>query len=187
MTGVENPFPQKGAMVSAMDAIADSDGTGVMAGTAVAIRTPHGALGTAATVGGVVAGAMLYDLGRTLADTIARLLPRRSEDILSLYRGVPAKHPGHPFALLGAAFPIGGHGGHDDAERHNRGDTNSIFTSWTTDPAVAARMASSEGSGGVVLFKNIPRAQTVPSPDLFNEREVLVVGPVTGAHVRILP
>lgn len=80
------------------------------------------------------------------------------------------------------AFPIGGHA---DADRHNRGDTDSIFTSWTTDPAIAARFARSDGPGGVVIFKQIPRVQTVTSRDLSEEREVLVVGPVSGAHVRM--
>ena len=100
---------------------------------------------------------------------------------IPLYRGVPPDHPGFLFALEGTAIPIGGH---DNPIAHNAGDTNSIFTSWTTNPAIAERFA---GPGGVVLFKNIPPSRTVPSPDRFGEQEVLVVGPVTGARVIRIP
>ena len=191
MTGSENPFPEKGALVSTLDAVAEGGSGNALAGTAAvgtadAASTPAG-LGIAAAAGAVVTGALLYDLGRTIADTISRALPRRQDDVVPLYRGVPADHPAYTFALLGMAIPLGGINGHDNPGRHNAGDTSSIFTSWTSDPAVAARFAITGGPGGVVLFKEIPRARTVPSPDRFAEREVLVVGGVSGADVRILP
>ncbi len=77
--------------------------------------------------------------------------------------------------------------GHNNPTAHNEGNTSSIFTSWTTNPAVAARFASIGGPGGVVHFKNFNIRQVVPSPDRYSEHEILVIGPVTGATVRVLP
>lgn len=78
-----------------------------------------GALGTvspaAAVVGAFVIGAALEQEGDT---------PR-----VTLYRGVASTHPVEGIyeqALLGNAFPIGGH---NDPIAHSLGDTNSIFTS----------------------------------------------------------
>ena len=78
------------------------------------------------------------------------------------------------------AFP---RGGHDLPDVHNAGDTNSIFTSWTTDKSVAEHFATKDSGSGVVLSKNIPAAQRVSSPDFSNEGEVLVIGEVVRATV----
>jgi RHS repeat-associated protein len=184
-TGLEDPF-QRGAFISVMDYIADNAngssgamGAGVAVGTA---ETPVG-LGAAAAVGGILTGALLYDLSRTIADSIPQDTTD-DEEYIPLYRGVSLNHPGHTAALLGMAIP---RGGHDDPEAHNLGLTSSIFTSWSRDPDIAASFARRDGPGGVLLFKLIPRAQTVPSPDLFGEGEVLVRGVVTGAAVQVLP
>ena len=47
---------------------------------------------------------------------------------------------------------------HSDPLRTISGDTNSVFTSWTRDPVVAAGFA---GSGGVLVFKRIERSRPV--------------------------
>ena len=67
-----------------------------------------------------------------------------------------------------------------DAIEHNKGYTNSPFTSWTTDRGVAESFA---GKGGVVLEKQVPWNRTVWSPDYYNEDEVLIQGPVLNADV----
>ncbi len=102
---------------------------------------------------------------------------------MTLYRGVSAGHPDYPNAVNGMAVPSGLEGGHDDPDRHNAGDNDSIFTSWTMSRAVADYHASKDGSGGVVLSREFAPGETVPSPDNFAELEVLVPGVVTGARV----
>ena len=66
---------------------------------------------------------------------------------------------------------------------HNAGDTNSPYTSWTTDMDVARDYA---GEDGVILRIRRSSQNLVPSPDLYNEREVLVEGIVRGAEA-LLP
>lgn len=97
-----------------------------------------------------------------------------------LYRGVAEDHPGYQDALNGTAVPRGGTA---SAAAHNLGDTDSPFTSWSTDEGVARNFA---GSNGAVM--RIPNADgrgytLVRSPDSFDEGEVLVRGPVRGATV----
>jgi RHS repeat-associated protein len=99
----------------------------------------------------------------------------------TLYRGVWDDHPAFQEALEGSADPRGGSA---TALEHNMGDTRSIYTSWTTDPALAAERA---GPGGVVLQQTFPAFRLVTSPDLFGEGEVLVTGPVRGASVTPIP
>ena len=107
-----------------------------------------------------------------------RIAAETSEKV-NLYRGVASDHPGYNDALNGAARPRGGSA---TAIEHNRGDTRSEFTSWTTDPEVAKGMSY---PGGVVM--RIPQSSVagrlVQSPDLFDESEVLIRGPVHGAEV----
>jgi len=75
-------------------------------------------------------------------------------------------------------------GGHSDPARHNGGDTDSEFTSWTTDPGIAYDAATEYGPGGIVL--EIPADSVngiIGHQDLYGESEVLVQGPVSGASV----
>jgi hypothetical protein len=90
---------------------------------------------------------------------------------------VAEDHPGYPDALDGNAFP---RGGHEDPFLHNAGNTQSEFTSWTTDRGVAQDFA---GDNGVVLEKQFSPPEMIRSPDRFGESEVLIKGPVTGARV----
>lgn len=120
--------------------------------------------------------------GATTGTTTA---PPPPPSTIPLWRGIPVGHPGYVDATQGIARPRGGNA---TPTRHNLGDTNSIYTSWTSNPFYAQDRA---GSGGIVLFKNIPLSQTVLSPNLYDdvepEFEVLVKGTVTGAVVIRVP
>lgn len=99
---------------------------------------------------------------------------------VTVYRGVWDDHPSIGDALKGKATPWG----MNDASpimspvRHNAGETRSIFTSWTRNPALAAERAD---VGGVVLRFEVPKSRLIRSPDIFDEAEVLIPGRVTGA------
>ncbi|WP_204053231.1 LamG-like jellyroll fold domain-containing protein [Microbispora siamensis] len=101
-----------------------------------------------------------------------------------LYRGIPAGHPKYPEASQGEAVP---HGGDATPAQHNGGNTNSIYTSWTTDYEDVALDAAEElGPGGLVLRvprSSIPGGRIVESPDIYGESEVLITGRVTGAEI----
>jgi RHS repeat-associated protein len=101
----------------------------------------------------------------------------------TLYRGVTVGHPGYDEALIGTARP---RGGTSDAEDHNEGFTDSIYTSWSTSFSTASWYANRSGQGGVVLTSRIPRSRQIPSIDRFNEGEVLVRGVVSGATVTMI-
>jgi hypothetical protein len=100
--------------------------------------------------------------------------PDNNGDI-TLYRGVDPSNPNFKWALKGLAVPLGLEGGHNDPARHNGGDTYSIYTSWTTRPSVAVKFA---GRYEVVLVQTFKIGSVFPSPDAFNEQELLVPGVV---------
>ncbi len=102
-------------------------------------------------------------------------------DNITLYRGVDPSNPYFQQAKDGWAIPLGWHGdGHTDPASHNANNTNSIYTSWTRTPMVAVRFA---GEYGVVLVQTFKLGRLVPSPDVFNEQEILVPGIVRAAAV----
>ena len=98
----------------------------------------------------------------------------------TLYRGVSRDHPGYDNALQGEAFP---RGGPSSALQHQTGRTDSPFTSWSSDPSVAAGFAGNEG---VIMQKEFDPAAAyfwkMPSGG-YGEQEVLIEGPVTGAGI----
>jgi hypothetical protein len=120
----------------------------------------------------------------------AALLQQTDEPRVTLHRGVSSTNPiegMYEQALLGNAFP---RGGHSDPVRHSGGDTQSIFTSWTTDPDIAADKATTNGRvHGVVLTATFPLNRVTRShiPIAEREKELLVIGPVTGASVKHIP
>ncbi|USA53935.1 hypothetical protein NDN13_01705 [Acinetobacter sp. C32I] len=72
-------------------------------------------------------------------------------------------------------------GGNATAEAHTGSQTNSKFTSWTTDINVARRFATEGNSGnGVILQKNILENTMIRTQNsiLFDESEVLIKGTV---------
>jgi hypothetical protein len=100
---------------------------------------------------------------------------------ITLYRGVHAGHPDIANARVGMAVPMGFLNGHDDPRRHNGGDINSVFTSWTINKGIAAMMAGRRGWGGIILTKRFHKSQITLSPDKFFQLEVLIRGIVSGA------
>jgi hypothetical protein len=105
-----------------------------------------------------------------------------SDDLIDIYRGVSQYHPGLLDALQGTARP---RGGHSSPARHNRSDTNSEFTSWTTNKTAAENYAIINGPGGRLLHKRVKPTDLIKSPDDYNESEVLLKGIVKGANVSI--
>ncbi|MEV7232199.1 polymorphic toxin-type HINT domain-containing protein, partial [Polymorphospora sp. NPDC051019] len=105
------------------------------------------------------------------------------------FRGVDEQHPGYADALNGTARP---RGGHSDWARHNAGDTESEFTSWTSNRSTAERHATKMSGRGVVLMVRRGSRAIIDMEffglDKFGESEVLIEGIVQGArhyhHVR---
>ncbi|WP_430382954.1 putative T7SS-secreted protein [Streptomyces sp. P10-4] len=112
-----------------------------------------------------------------------------------LYRGIGYANEHSPQKWLrmyedatrGIAKP---HGGHSDPQSHVGGDTDSIFTSWTTYYEDMALEESYKGNGpGIVL--RIPNSDgvgysRVPGVSFpYDEGEVLIRGAVTGAEVSV--
>ncbi|ROI04548.1 hypothetical protein EGI16_07725 [Chryseobacterium sp. G0240] len=100
------------------------------------------------------------------------------EEMITLFRGVYVGHYDYKNAIKGMAVPLGGH---SDPESHNWGDTESVFTSWTVNRNVALKFANNNGSGGVLLQKTFSIHKIIPSPDKYNEQEILIRGIVIGA------
>lgn len=109
----------------------------------------------------------------------------------TLYRGVNSTSPAYENATQGTAIPKGGNA---TAVEHNGGNTNSPFTSWTTNPEVAKNYALRTSGEGVIMEAEVPISQTVTSPSakdvvlkqgggMVNESEVLVKGTFSGATV----
>lgn len=113
-----------------------------------------------------------------VTEHIARRSPRAATGTF-VYRGVPENHPGRTAALAGVATPRGGAA---TAAQHNLGDTESEFTSWTTEIGIARRYAR---TNGIVLRVNLADfiGRWEYSQDEFGEGEVLIRGPVHGAVV----
>lgn len=138
-----------------------------------------------------VDGVQEYQASQSRADFLAK---RREEIARStmrglaerrvhLFRGITRGEDTYDEATLGRVFP---RGGHSSPLEHNRGDTYSVFTSWTARWDVAERYALESGAG-VVLDYWFERGRLVSSPDEENEQEWLVLGPVVGANVTFVP
>ena len=104
----------------------------------------------------------------------------RVEETVTLRRGVTQGHPGYKDATNGVARPRGGTA---TPSQHNRGNTQSEYTSWTTDREVSAGFATNNGAG-VELKANVPKSRIVKSPDMYEESEVLVRGTIKDAMVK---
>ena len=100
------------------------------------------------------------------------------DDVITLYRGVAAEHPGYAEALLGIATPRGGNASITD---HIFGNTNSGYTSWTSNWATAEYFASKGSGRGVVLTKDFSRKSVISAVSPYDENEYLAPGVVKGA------
>lgn len=123
-----------------------------------------------------------------------------TSETTTVFRGVNQSHAGYNNATKGIVSPRGGTA---SAAEHNSGNTNSQFTSWTTDPEVAKNFAL-RGSGtqktspGVVLEVTVPNYSITPSPNtskvaliqspgkVVSESEVLLKGLIYGAKTTIV-
>jgi photosystem II stability/assembly factor-like uncharacterized protein len=136
-------------------------------------------------------GTLIYDAvkSRDVDITVPIAVPIDQVDVnvkkITLYRGVPRGHPDYLNALKGVATPLGGSTGHSDPNKHNEGNTLSVFTSWSLSRQIANQYATVNSAGGVVLVKQFYIYETVPSPDHYEEFEILVPGVVTGARVTL--
>lgn len=105
---------------------------------------------------------------------------------IQCYRGIARDNLHYPDALLGKAVPRGGWA---SLSEHCLGDTDSKYTSWTTDREVAVEKAldSTLGGRGVILAKVFLKAELTASPDFYEESEVLVKGVVADADIEWVP
>lgn len=78
-----------------------------------------------------------------------------------MYRGVNSTSPAYENATEGTAVPRGGTA---SPAEHNQGNTNSEFTSWTTNPEVAKNYALRTSGEGVIMETSVPISSTVASP-----------------------
>jgi hypothetical protein len=139
------------------------------------------------SVGGATLGALLIPTmikeptqPITVPLTSDEPIDLKDEGLITLYRGVYNGHPDYGNALKGMAVPRGGSA---TPTEHNEGDNNSIYTSWSIYESVADKFGGRKGIGGVVLIKTFDVRQVIPSPDKFQQGEVLVPGVVSGAIV----
>jgi hypothetical protein len=124
-------------------------------------------VGTALFLGGILAPA--------LAPPQPSALP---EPVVDVFRGVNANHPDIALAAQGIARAPGGH---SNPYWHIAGDTDSIFTSWTTSLSEAQMRADLAGPGGVVLRDKLPRSRVQalsPQRGFLMEEELLCVGEI---------
>lgn len=141
---------------------------------------------TDSSVGGCLGGlAGIVPIPVTKA---GRLLVKSADEGKYVYRGVSKEHPGHPEASKGNAYPRNPNSPVTAAE-HNGGNTDSAFTSWSHRLEEAQWWARRDGPGGVVMrWPAGPPPDGAAwrwewSPDAFQEGEVLIRGPITGAQV----
>jgi hypothetical protein len=105
-----------------------------------------------------------------------------------LYRGVHAQHPALKEAMQGRVAP-GNIYGVFSPDQHNRGGVSEMcpYTSWTAERKVAEYHARRFGPGGVILKlpPNDPERREAwsweQSPDIFEEQEILLRRPRSGA------
>ena len=105
---------------------------------------------------------------------------RKVKNGSTVYRGVRSTHPGYKNATQGIANPRRSIFGHKNPALHNAGNTKSKFTSWTTDRNIAKRFS---GNDGVILETTVPKSRLIFTPDKFQEKERLILGPVRNAKV----
>ncbi|MFD5629974.1 DUF6531 domain-containing protein [Streptomyces sp. NPDC127072] len=111
-----------------------------------------------------------------------------------LYRGVSTESPAYDNAVRGIAKPRGGSA---SMETHHDGNTDSIYTSWTTSKQTALSYARGAAEGqnnlpGVILQVKLPLGQPVYpsimfSTELWESNENLVEGIVRSAKVFHVP
>ena len=105
---------------------------------------------------------------------------RGGDKLVTVYRGVRPSHPGFKNATKGIAKPQRPITGHTNAFEHNRFNTKSKFTSWTTNRNIAKRFS---GSDGIILEQSVPSNIIISSPDKFLEHEILLKGTIKNSKI----
>lgn len=152
---------------------------------------------TRAAVNGFVSSALalaadpLLEGAEIAVEEAAVAQPKRN---IVLWRGVPSTtaagtpHPQYAAALEGRVVPWGGHA---DPALHNLGDTQSVFTSWSTEEGWGRWYGADKlQTDGALLELHLSESdpRIVASPDAHGEREVLIRGSLDGVAVtRITP
>jgi hypothetical protein len=114
------------------------------------------------------------------------------EDIDWLYRGVPADSPEveDVWAIAEIRPPRPERRGEYWRFVHSEGDTETAYTSWTSDRSLAEAAAEDicdayNLSGGIVIFR--VRTRSIPDERIFSGREdedeCLIEGPVEGVSI----
>jgi RHS repeat-associated protein len=124
----------------------------------------------------LVSGSMSATVSKTIFPKSLKIT--NNEEMTTLYRGVRPSHKGFNNAKRGIAKPRSRIFGHTSVVEHNREDTKSKFTSWTTDRSIATRFS---GRDGVVLEKRFQSGEKIMSPDIHDENEILIRGTVRNA------
>jgi len=107
-----------------------------------------------------------------------------NDDTIILYRGVSGNHVKFKEALKGIVRPKGGD---KTASQHNRGETDSIYTSWSTERWVAEDWALTDNpKQAVILEKEFKISELVYSPDFSFESEKLIIGEILYAKVSMI-
>lgn len=120
-----------------------------------------------------------------------KAIAAETNEMTTLYRGVNSASPAYENVTQGVATPKGGTA---TPVEHNLGNTNSDFTSWTTNPEVAKNFALRTSGEGIIMEAQVPSSQMVTSPSIkdvvlkqgggiVNESEVLMKGTISGANV----
>jgi len=108
---------------------------------------------------------------------------------LTLYRGIGSDSPAFEDATQGIAVPRGGNASLLD---HSLGNTESEFTSWTSDYEVALFRATNNGErSGVILTNTFPNGAAIQASEsveaVMQESEFLVRGRIVGASPKRVP
>ena len=124
---------------------------------------------------------------------VGGIMKNNNVERVKLYRGVNNTSPAYTAAKKGNVSPRGGNA---SALEHNLGNTESIFTSWTTDIKVATNFALRPSGKRVILTADILKSKLVKSPNqktinliqslgkVISEAEILVKGNITNANVK---
>ncbi|TGD56537.1 DUF6443 domain-containing protein [Flavobacterium humi] len=155
---------------------------------AAASGNPEAMGGLVTNLGAIV---VAHKAGTSKVSATAVAETTSAETTTTLYRGVNTTSPAFENATQGTAVPRGGTA---TAAEHNAGNTNSEFTSWSTNPEVAKNFALRTSGEGVIMETTVPTSSTVASPSVknvnliqgggvVNESEVLLKGNVSGATV----
>lgn len=150
-------------------------------------------------IGLLFAASILLIVGVGKVKDFVESKPKKQVDVHEdnmqvLFRGVPHDHFFYDLAEIGIAEAFDPIEGHNNPVEHRDGNTNSVYTSWTTDINVAINFATTDTYGepccGIILAKkmdlaskNITDVRNLLGGDLHDESEFLVEKIVEGCVI----